>query len=222
MTEAPGSNVSVNKFGFIPTCNIEYPLFRPSNNLEVGDLQHWAFQVHLTVKSTNVFNYKAARLRVPTKLHVDHWRALCGNYHDQKILEYLEFGFPLCIDISRFVFNSNIENHPSANQYPSDVTAYFNKEVKHKAIVGPCTSIPFPVHFCPMLTRHKPDDTRHVIVNLSHPPGCSVNDCIDDGIYDGVTFTLKYPMLGQIVQKVIDLDSDVLLSKLMSVVLSGT
>ena len=65
-----------------------------------------------------------------------------------------------------------------------------------------------------MLTRHKPDNTRRVIVNLSYPSGSSVNDCIDDGIYDGVTFTLKYPTVDQIVQKVIELDSDVLLSKI--------
>ena len=109
---------------------------------------------------------------------------------------------------------SNLENHPSAIHYPSDVTADFNKEVSYKAIVGPCTSIPFPVLFSPMLTRHKPDDTRRIIVNLSYPPGCSVNDCIDNGIYDHVTFTLKYPTVDQIVQKVIDLDSDVLLSKI--------
>ena len=139
VSHTPGSHIRGNEFGFIPLCQIEYPLFRPSNNLDIEDLQHWAFMAHLTVKSRNTFNYKAARLRVPTELHVDHWRALCGNYHDQKILEYLEFGFPLCIDRSRFVFNENHHNHPSADQYPSDVTAYFNKEVKHKAIVGPCT-----------------------------------------------------------------------------------
>ena len=147
VTQTPGTHVRANEFGFIPTCHIEYPLFRPSNNLEAEDLQHWDFHAHLTAKVTNVFKYKAARLGVPTELHVDHWRALCCNYHDQKILEYLEYGFPLCIDRSRFIFNANLENHPSAYQHPSDITAYFNKEVNHKAIVGACTSIPFPVHF---------------------------------------------------------------------------
>ena len=200
VTDPPELVASVNKFGFIPTCAIEYPLFRPSYDLEADDLQQWAFQAHLMVRSTGVFNYKKARIRVPTELQADHWRALCNNYQDQKILEYLEYGFPLCMDRSRFEFNATCENHPSATQYPSDVDAYFRKEVKHQAIVGPCTSIPFPVHFSPLLTRHKPDDTRRVIVNLSHPQGRSVNDCINDGIYDDVTFTLKYPTVDQIVQ----------------------
>ena len=211
---APGPPATTNSFGFIATSSIESPLFRPSTSLDVEDLQQWAFQAHLMVKSTNVYNYKNARIRVPTELYIDHWRALCGNYYDQKILEYLEFGFPLCLDRSKFVFNGNCDNHPSATQFPSDVTAYFNKEVKHKAIVGPCTNIPFPTHFSPMLTRFKQDDTRRVIVNLSHPKGQSVNDCINDGVYDGVTFTLKYPTVDQIVQKIQDLDSDVLLSKI--------
>ena len=130
------------------------------------------------------------------------------------ILEYLEFGFPLCLDRSKFVFNSNCDNHTSATQFPSDVSAYFNKEVKHKAIVGPCQNIPFPTHFSPMLTRYKQDDTRRVIVNLSYPKGQSVNDCINDGVYDDVTFTLKYPTVDQIVHKVQEFDSDVLLSKI--------
>ena len=155
---------NVNNFGFMPTSRIEFPLFKHSTTLDVEDLQQLAFQAHFLVKSTNTSNYKQAILCVQTELHIDHWRALCGNYYDQKVLEFLEFGFPLCVDRSKFVFNSNCENHPSVTQFPADVTACFNKEVKHKAIVGPCTSIPFPTDFSPMLTRHKQDDTRCMIV----------------------------------------------------------
>ena len=75
---------NTNKFGFIPTCSIEFPLYKPMNNLEAEELQQWAFQPHWKMKSTNVFYYKEARIQVPTELHVDHWRALCGNYHDKK------------------------------------------------------------------------------------------------------------------------------------------
>ena len=47
-----------------------------------------------------------------------------------------------------------------------------------------------------------------------------MNDCINDSVYDGVTFTLKYPTVDQIVHKIQELDSDVLLSKLTLVVRS--
>ena len=54
VTDPPELVASVNKFGFIPTCAIEYPLFRPSYDLEADDLQQWAFQAHLMVRSTGV------------------------------------------------------------------------------------------------------------------------------------------------------------------------
>ena len=57
-TTAPGPPATTNSFGFIATSSIEFPLFRPSMSLDVEDLQQWAFQAHLMVKSTNVYNYK--------------------------------------------------------------------------------------------------------------------------------------------------------------------
>ena len=51
-------------------------------------------------------------------------------------------------------------------------------------------------------------------MNLSYPEGSSINDCIQDDIYDEVAFKLKYPTVDDIVQQVVDLDQDVVLSKI--------
>ena len=76
------------------------------------------------------------------------------------------------------MFNTNIVNHPSASKFPNDIDEYFDKELKNRAIVGPYQDFPFQVQYSPILSRPKADDTRRVIVNLSHPWGQAVNDHI--------------------------------------------
>ena len=98
--------------------------------------------------------------------------------------------------------------------YPRDVDIYFNKELAHQSIVDPCTSFPFPVHYSPLLSRPKPDDSRRIIVNLSFPYGASVNDCIKNDVYDGVQFKLKYLAIQDIVDEINHQHSEVLLSKI--------
>ena len=164
--------------------------------------------------STDCPNYKRSRITVPTELNIKNWRSLCGNYEDQVLLDYLEFGFPLCVDRSNFVFNTNVNNHYSADQFPSDIDAYFHKEIHQKAIVGPCKYVPFKVHYSPLLSRPKAGDTRRVIVNLSSPYGHSVNDCIQKDIYDNTAYTLTYPSIDIITDAIQTLDYDVMLSKI--------
>ena len=115
---------------------------------------------------------------------------------------------------SNFQYDTSGDNHPSATNFPLDVDPYFTKETEHKAIVGPCEHIPFPIHYSPLLSRPKPDDTRRVIVNMSYPYGASLNDRISNTHYDSVDFVLKYPSVEDIVNMVQDLGNDVLLSKI--------
>ena len=161
-----------------------------------------------------MFNYRGARIRVPTELNINSWRSVCANFNDQLILDYLEYGLPLCVNRNDLQFCINVDNHPSAVNYPSDVDIYFKKELSHQAIVGPCTNFPFPVHYSPLLSRPKPDNSRRIIVNLSSPYGASVNDCIDNDVYDNVPFKLKYPSVQDIVDEINRSNSDVLLSKI--------
>ena len=54
-------------------------------------------------------------------------------------------------------------------------------------------------------------DSRRVIVYLSAPYGASVNDCIENDLYDGVPYTLTYPSVDNIVNGIQDLNGDVML-----------
>ena len=114
--------------------------------------------------------------------------------------------FPLCANKNDLQFNTLVENHPSAVNFPSDVDTYFQKELVH--------NLPFPVHYSPILSRPKPDDTRCIIVNLNYPYGMSLNDCISDDVYDNMSFKLKYPAVQDIVDEIQAFHSDVLLLKI--------
>ena len=202
-------NLKQTHFGFVPLNIIEIPLFKPSKSLNIEQLDQWALKAHQLVKASGTYNYRQCqrsklgfyvpfnsqyrqcRIKVPTELNIGNWRALCSNYHDQKLLDYLEYGFPLCTNRHQFQLNTECTNHPSAVNFPSDVDAYFRKETKHKAIVGPCENIPFPIHYSPLLSRPKEGDTRRIIVNMSFPYGSSVNDNISNNEYDGVDFQLR-------------------------------
>ena len=203
-----------NDFGFRCEIYPSPPLFSPGRVLDCDNLIQWACEAHTIVAATKCPNYRVARIKVPTELNIGNWRAICGNFQDQILLDYLEYGFPLCVDRNNFIHNASVANHPSATQFPHDVDIYFEKELKHKAIVGPRPAFPFPVHYSPLLSRPKPDDTRRIIVNLSFPYGDSVNDRISNAIYDGANFQLKYPSVNNIVEAIHELGPDVLLSKI--------
>ena len=208
--------VSKRTMTFWFVCNIypPVPLFRPGRELHCVDQVHWGFEAHAIVAQSHCPNYQGARIKVPTDLNINNWRALCANFENQLILEYLEYSFPLCIDKQALNYNIDVNNYPSAMQFPRDIDAYFKKEIKPKAIVGPCENIPFAVHYSPLLSRPKPTDTCRVIVNLSSPYGDSVNDHIANVCYDGALYELKYPSLDNIGGAIEDMGPDVLLSKI--------
>ena len=143
---------NVNKaddFGFMCQFTSPVPLFRPGKVLTCDNLTQWACEAHAMVAASGLPNYQYSRIKVPTELKIDNWRALCGNYKDQKLLDYLEYGFPLCVNKQALQYNTDVTNYQSAEEYPHDMLSYFNKELSHKAIVGPCHGFPFPVHFSP-------------------------------------------------------------------------
>ena len=137
-----------------------------------------------------------------------------SDYKFSRVIDYVEYGFPLTLDYENFNYNIDIVNHKSALEYPIAVEEYLNTEIGHKALVGPYTEPPFTkLHVSPMMTRCKPDGSRRLIVDLSWLPGESVNSCIPDNMLDGDMGILKYPTIDHIVDAITDVGKDALLFK---------
>ena len=106
-------------------------------------------------------------------------------------------------------------NHPSANQFPADVSAFITKDLHLSAIIGPPDHHPFQWTLSnPMMTRPKKDSaTRRVIVDLSMPQDASVNSGIPRNALDGAPFKLRLPNPATLANKILQHGQGCLLYK---------
>ena len=82
-------------------------------------------------------------------------------------------------------------------------------------MLGPVPEVPSRHYHCsPILARPKDNNKRRVIVNLSFPAGASVNDQVTRNIFDNRPFTLRFPKIDDIVQKILSIPNDPMLCKI--------
>ena len=178
---------------------------RPESNLDTGERassgmeEQVAFNVHMLgiydrVVAAGGHNCETARERVPSGLCVEAWRRWLTDYPDQKLADYLEFGWPINFD-RRSPLQPTRDCHPSARGYLEHIDFYVATEMANGALVGPFTQPPFQwIHMSPLMTRLKRDsDKRRVIMDLSWPQGASINDGIQMEWYMGGPATIQLP-----------------------------
>ena len=159
-------------------------------------------------------NYRGARQPVPHNINIPAWRSRSHLFHDPSLVDMLEFGFPVGYTAPHLPAPHS-GNHPSANQFPADVSAYITKELHHSAIIGPADHHPFQwTRSNPMMTRPKKDSaTRRVIVDFSMPQDASVNSGIPRNALDGAPFKLKLPNPATLASKILQYGQGCLLYK---------
>ena len=97
------------------------------------------------------------------------------------------------------------KNHSGADLFPDSIDEYLRTELTHNAVMGPFTIPPFVtrIGISPLNSREKRDSNkRRIILDLSYPPGYSVNDGIDKNIYCGKEIHLKYPSIDTMAQRI--------------------
>ena len=106
------------------------------------------------------------------------WQNTLHSYHDLALVDFLEFGWPINYVADSLPQPVN-RNHPSAIKHASAVRNFINNEVNLQATAGPFQSNPLDCQLMisPLLTVPKKDSINHrVVMDLSYPPNCSVND----------------------------------------------
>ena len=137
-------------------------------------------RIYDIVRATAVPNYIEARIPLPSGLNIPVWRKLLAGFPDSSLVDHLEFGWPL--DYT----SHNIPVPTLANHSPSAISdvhilSFIEKERSFKALLGPFPAQPFAPWFqvSPMMTRPKKNSpNKRVIIDLSFPPGRSVNSGI--------------------------------------------
>ena len=93
------------------------------------------------VAAHGCFNYMGARIRLPSGLEIEGWRTWLRGYHDYRIIEFLEFGWPIGIDRGTELQPYH-KNHTSALAHPADIEHYIFTELGHLALLGPFDGLP--------------------------------------------------------------------------------
>ena len=170
--------------------------------------------IYMKVAVTGKFNHMGARIRVPSGLKIRAWRAYLDDYHDRRLPDYLEFGWP--VNFRReSVLSSTMQNHASARECPEHLDYYIKTELGFGALSGPFATPPVRgLHLSPLMTRIKKDSVHsRVIMDLSWPAGQSVNDGIDSHWYiDGVA-TVHLPTVDYMEQRLLHLGRNAFMYK---------
>ena len=178
-------------------------------------IEHY-FEIAELVEATGVPNYRGARVPLHTNLNLQAWDKYLVGHRNQRLAQYLRFGFPLSIregDREKLC-EKKVTNHQSACDFPQHVYQYLQTEIDKGALLGPIeNNIPGSLHCSPLLSRPKEGGKRRIIMNLSFPQGASLNDAVDRDHYDGIPFKLKFPTLDNIVEAIIQCD-DPFISKI--------
>ena len=154
------------------------------------------------MRASGLPNYVACRLPVPSHLNIPLWQQYLQEYHDAKICDFLEFGWPVGYDYSTHSFPvSQLRNRQGALLFPAAMDSYLQNEICRNAVLGPFELNPFScaVALSPLNSVPKHDwAERHIIVDLSWPAGTPVNDGISSSSYLGEDVSLTYPTVDSI------------------------
>ena len=140
------------EFGFIPDSLPVFQMMPIATEIKLENSEKWLNQMYTAVKEYNLPNYRGARIPVPSGLNIPMWRYILTDYDLPIIGDYLQFGFPINIDLEIFKYNTDIINHKSTLQTKEGVCKYFTTEVSKRAIMGSFDHKPFErIHYSPLM-----------------------------------------------------------------------
>ena len=186
------------KFGFIPLGGQLMP-----DAVRAKDLDSDPIALHNIISQASQYNFLQSQINIRSQLNPDMWDHYLQDYWDKQLPLLIRFGFPLDYRREGSLKSQDI-NLTSALEFPDDVSAYLQEEIKHKAILGPFQQVPVKnLHISPMMTREK-SKAQHcrVIVDLSFSQGQSVNAGILKDQYLSTPFILKLPTVDTITDQV--------------------
>ena len=173
--------------------------------------------LHERVHTSGFPNYVSCRLPVPSRLNIPLWRQYLHDYHDARICDFLEYGWPVGYDYSTQGFPvSQLRNHHGALLFPDAIDSYLQNEICRNAVLGPFETNPFscPVALSPLNSVPKHDSAeRRIIVDLSWPAGTSFNGGISSSSYLGEDISLTYPTVDSIASLICSVGTACLLYK---------
>ena len=150
------------------------------------------------VLQSGIPNYRGICVSLNSTFNLQYLKEMIADYHDQRLIDYLTFGFPFSLAKDACIKNNSKDNHASALNFPEAVEEYITTERTHGTLLGPFQVIPHDTFtWSPLITRPK-GLGRRVIVDLLFGD-YSVNKATDRDVYDSSPFMLKLPVLDALI-----------------------
>ena len=86
-------------------------------------------------------NIISTRDQLPSNLSLQEWDRIAIPPDDKQVVQMLKFGFP--VGYTGPMPNTTLVNHPLASNHASHLIVYMTKELKHGAMLGPFSALPF-------------------------------------------------------------------------------
>ena len=126
------------------------------------------------------------------------------NYHDPDVTLFVAYGWPINY-CSLSNPTSSDSNHSSAVKFAKTIDSFIETELSHEATAGPFKRDPIPstLQTSQLQTVDKDKTKRRVVLDLSFPPGRSVNDGIPKDTFLDVPFHLSLPLSADFVNLIL-------------------
>ena len=196
------------------------------NNFKINIEPGWIYKLrctidedirlHQEVLTKGYPNRWGAHIPVNTKWNLERFQELLNDYEDIDVIEWLRYGWPSGRLPSLADPTINNLNHKGATDHPAALQEYINKERRHGAVMGPFDRIPFQtkVGISPLSTRPtQGTEERRIILDLSFPPGNSVNDGMIKDNYLGFQASLTFPKVDDFAFRIFSLGKHCMMFK---------
>ena len=173
-------------------------------------------KIYEAVADSRVPNFRGVQIPVPHQLNMEAWDGYAHLLDDTSLIPMLRYGFPAGYEAHQPP-TVGLANHSSATKHPTHIDKYLATELRHEALMGPFSELPFKqwTRTNPLMTRSKKDsDDMRVILDLSFPEGSSVNAAIPSGSLDGGAFKLRLPTPDMLAAKIAELGKGCQLHKI--------
>ena len=138
-------------------------------------------EMHEGVKQTGSPNFEIAKIPMNSNWNIDYMTRHLACYHDQMVITLCKYGWPIGITDSENLERQSVRNHSGGHKFPDQMNDYIARELVEGTLLGPFKTNLFqsPMVVSPLNTAEKRySDEQQVIMDLSFPPGGSVNDKI--------------------------------------------
>lgn len=158
------------------------------------------------VRESGLCNAKGLKIPIQTKMNISKIQEMCKGTQDEKLVEFLKYGWPLGHD-GREPPDEPTKNHSGVTRFPEETRQYLQSEKEKSRVTGPHDTKIFegkngisPLNSVPK----KGSQDRRFVLDMSFPKntGTSINAGIDKDWYLGEEVNLKYPTVDDLVDMI--------------------